>query len=108
MLSFHCCSFRHYFSKSRSRTGTDLLISWPFARFGQDGSRRRTPGGVFLYLLRNDDEVPMEQIRQIFAEENKTREKFKRVVRARRRQAHAHALKQSLQSTPTSFPHLPT
>jgi len=69
-----------------------------------DGSRRRTPGGVFLYLLRNDDEVPMEQIRQIFAEENKTREKFKRVVRARRRQAHAHALKQSLQNDLPALP----
>jgi len=58
-----------------------------------NGSRRRTPGGVFLHLLRNHDEIPMEKIRQVFSEEERAREKFKRVIRAKRRQENATNLK---------------
>ena len=72
----------------------------------QDGGRRRTPGGVFLYLLRNHDDIPMEKIREVFAEETKNREKVKRTVRAKRRQAQADSLKRSVASKYSFF--LPT
>ena len=38
----------------------------------------------------------MEKIRQVFSEEEKTREKFKRVIRAKRRQENATKLKEVL------------
>ncbi|XP_063978112.1 phosphorylated adapter RNA export protein [Diachasmimorpha longicaudata] len=31
-----------------------------------NGSRRRTPGGVYLHLVKTDDYIPQENIRQIF------------------------------------------
>jgi len=70
-----------------------------------NGSRRRTPGGVFLHLLRNHDEIPMEKIREVFSEEEKAREKFKRVLRAKRRQENATNLKKVLLP---DVPDLPT
>lgn len=62
----------------------------------QDGSRRRTPGGVFFYLLRNHEEIPMEKIREVFSEEAKAKEKHKRYLRAIRRNQQAERLKQSI------------
>lgn len=35
--------------------------------FLQDGSRRRTTGGVFFHILREDDEITADKKRQIFA-----------------------------------------
>lgn len=32
----------------------------------QNGSRRRTPGGVYIYLLKNNDHIPMNKINEIF------------------------------------------
>lgn len=72
-----------------------------------DGSRRRTPGGVFLYLLRNHEEIPMEKIREVFSQETKAKEQHKRTIRAKRRQAQAEKLKLSLSSANT-LPELPT
>ncbi|XP_046633017.1 phosphorylated adapter RNA export protein-like [Daphnia pulicaria] len=72
-----------------------------------DGSRRRTPGGVFLYLLRNHEEIPMEKIREIFSEETKAKEQHKRTLRAKRRQTQADKLKKSLPA-PNTLPELPT
>ncbi len=36
----------------------------------QDNKRRRTPGGVFLQLLKFDSPATKEQIKEIFEEEN--------------------------------------
>ncbi|XP_011303365.1 phosphorylated adapter RNA export protein [Fopius arisanus] len=36
-----------------------------------NGSRRRTPGGVYLYLVKNDDHIPQEKIRQVFLVDKK-------------------------------------
>ena len=48
----------------------------------------------------------MEKIREVFAEETKNREKVKRTVRAKRRQAQADSLKRSVASKYSFF--LPT
>lgn len=31
-----------------------------------NGSRRRTPGGVYFWLVKNDKHIPQEKIREIF------------------------------------------
>ncbi|XP_008550190.1 phosphorylated adapter RNA export protein [Microplitis demolitor] len=36
-----------------------------------NGSRRRTPGGVYFYLVKNDEHIPQEQIREIFSLDKK-------------------------------------
>lgn len=79
--------------------GCHLNKTWNFIALiydRQDGSRRRTPGGVFLFLLRNHDVIPMEKIREVFSEEAKAKEKQKKTLRAKRRQGQAEKLKQSL------------
>ena len=44
--------------------------NFPFLLGGfQDGSRRRTPGGVFLFLLRNDRHIRKDEVNLIFKDE---------------------------------------
>ncbi|XP_022105866.1 phosphorylated adapter RNA export protein-like [Acanthaster planci] len=52
-----------------------------------NGSRRRSPGGVFLQLMKTDPQVTQQQIHEIFAEERKkdSEEKHKRQRKKRRR-----------------------
>ncbi|KAF7992339.1 hypothetical protein HCN44_001664 [Aphidius gifuensis] len=53
-----------------------------------NGSRRRTPGGVYLYLVKNDDHVPQEKIREIFcADRKETTEKRKAEATNKRQKA---------------------
>lgn len=73
-----------------------------------NGSRRRTPGGVFFYLLRNHEEIPMEKIKEVFAEEEKARNIHRLQVRAKRRQEQAEKLKKSVQKSRDALPPLPT
>ena len=49
----------------------------------QNGSRRRTPGGVYLMLLKNDTEVTKEQMDEIFEEENRWSMEMKKRKKAR-------------------------
>lgn len=53
-----------------------------------NGSRRRTAGGVYLYLVKHDDHLPQEQIREIFYVDKKENaiQKKKQDASERRRQ----------------------
>ena len=59
----------------------------------QDGSRRRTSGGVYLFLVKNDTSISKEDQNEIFKD---SREEFLRqnkLKKAQKRQAHRERLK---------------
>ncbi|XP_041105679.1 phosphorylated adapter RNA export protein-like [Polyodon spathula] len=51
-----------------------------------DGSRRRTPGGVYLNLLKNTPSITNKKIREIFLDENRKDYTSKKAAKKRRRQ----------------------
>ncbi|MBN3280531.1 PHAX protein, partial [Polyodon spathula] len=51
-----------------------------------DGSRRRTPGGVYLNLLKNTPSITSKKIREIFLDENRKDYTSKKAAKKRRRQ----------------------
>ncbi|XP_029318145.1 phosphorylated adapter RNA export protein [Cottoperca gobio] len=61
-----------------------------------DGSRRRTPGGVYLYLLKNTPSISKGQIRKIFFEEHQKDCKSKKAAQKRRRHMVAKKMKQAI------------
>lgn len=75
----------------------DIVVQWNNSF--QNGTRRRTPGGVYFFLLKRDGDVSQEMINQIFTEDRKeTQRKIKR-ARAKSRQTVMEQLKQSLTGT---------
>ncbi|XP_033750435.1 LOW QUALITY PROTEIN: phosphorylated adapter RNA export protein-like [Pecten maximus] len=51
-----------------------------------DGARRRTPGGVYLQLLKNSKDITKEQTKEIFAEEElKYKREQRKIKRAKRK-----------------------
>lgn len=64
--------------------------------YTMDGSRRRTPGGVYLNLLKNTPSVSKSQIRKIFLEEHNKESKSKKAAQKRRRQVVAKKMKQAI------------
>uniref|UniRef100_A0A1A8KME8 Phosphorylated adapter RNA export protein n=1 Tax=Nothobranchius kuhntae TaxID=321403 RepID=A0A1A8KME8_NOTKU len=64
--------------------------------YTMDGSRRRTPGGVFLNLLKNTPSVSKSQIRKIFFEEHQKDYKSKKAAQKRRRHELAKKMKQAI------------
>lgn len=61
-----------------------------------DGSRRRTPGGVYLNLLKNTPSITKAQIRQVFFEEHHKEYKSKKAAQKRRRHMVAKKMKQAI------------
>lgn len=61
-----------------------------------DGSRRRTPGGVYLNLLKNTPSVSKSQLKKIFLEENRQEQKSKKAAQKRRRHLVAKKMKQAI------------
>ncbi|XP_076140479.1 phosphorylated adapter RNA export protein [Alosa pseudoharengus] len=61
-----------------------------------DGSRRRTPGGVYLNLLKNTPSITHEQVKEIFQEENQRECQSKKAAKKRRRHIVAKKMKQAL------------
>ncbi|KAJ3612332.1 hypothetical protein NHX12_020608 [Muraenolepis orangiensis] len=61
-----------------------------------DGSRRRTPGGVFLHLMKSCPGVSKAQLRQVFAEEDQEHRRNKKDSQKRRRHLVAKKMKQAL------------
>ncbi|KAM9330927.1 phosphorylated adapter RNA export protein [Gastrophryne carolinensis] len=53
--------------------------------FIMNGSRRRTPGGVYLNLLKNTPSITSDQIKDIFALENQREYESKKAAKKRRR-----------------------
>lgn len=64
--------------------------------YTMDGSRRRTPGGVYLNLLKNTPSITKAQIRQIFFEEQQKDCKSKKAAQKRRRHVVAKKMKQAI------------
>ncbi|XP_068620371.1 phosphorylated adapter RNA export protein [Battus philenor] len=62
----------------------------------RNGTRRRTPGGVYFFLLKHDDEISQSMINQIFNEDRKETARKIKKSRARSRQKVMEQLKQSL------------
>ncbi|XP_077566080.1 phosphorylated adapter RNA export protein [Stigmatopora nigra] len=61
-----------------------------------DGSRRRTPGGVYLNLLKGSSGATRAQIREIFSEETQQEQKNKKAAQKRRRHLVAKKMKQAI------------
>ncbi|CAN9508075.1 unnamed protein product [Ophioblennius macclurei] len=64
--------------------------------YTMDGSRRRTPGGVYLNLLKNTPSITKEQIKKIFFEEQQRDTKSKKAAQKRRRHVVAKKMKQAI------------
>ncbi|XP_034942505.1 phosphorylated adapter RNA export protein [Chelonus insularis] len=63
-----------------------------------NGSRRRTPGGVYLYLVKNDDYIPQEKIREIFAVDKKENAEQKKKAGAAKIREKANQLMKNLEN----------
>ncbi|KAM4614806.1 phosphorylated adapter RNA export protein [Polymixia lowei] len=61
-----------------------------------DGSRRRTPGGVYLNLLKNTPSITRAQAREIFFDETHKEYKSKKAAQKRRRHVVAKKMKQAI------------
>lgn len=64
----------------------------------QDGSRRRTPGGVFIQLLKTDPNITKDQLDQIFEEELKFGKQEKKKKKKKRKGNFGKAKKQERES----------
>ncbi|XP_045777165.1 phosphorylated adapter RNA export protein [Maniola jurtina] len=61
-----------------------------------NGTRRRTPGGIFFFLLKRDDEVSQVMINDIFNEDRRENARKIKKTRTKNRQKVMEQLKQSL------------
>ncbi|KAF4107855.1 phosphorylated adapter RNA export protein isoform X2 [Onychostoma macrolepis] len=61
-----------------------------------DGTRRRTPGGVYLNLLKNTPSISDGQVKEIFHEENQKEYNNKKAAKKRRKQIVAKKMKQAI------------
>ncbi|XP_028911974.1 phosphorylated adapter RNA export protein-like isoform X1 [Ornithorhynchus anatinus] len=64
--------------------------------FIMNGSRRRTPGGVYLNLLKNTPSITEEQIKEIFYIENQKEYENKKAAKKRRLQVLGKKMKQAI------------
>ncbi|XP_026183265.1 phosphorylated adapter RNA export protein [Mastacembelus armatus] len=64
--------------------------------YTMDGSRRRTPGGVYLHMLKNTPSITKAQIREIFLEEQQKENQSKKAAQKRRRHMVAKKMKQAI------------
>ncbi|XP_013193540.1 phosphorylated adapter RNA export protein [Amyelois transitella] len=61
-----------------------------------NGTRRRTPGGVYFFLLKRDVDISQEMVNQIFNEDRRETARRIKKARAKSRQKVMEQLKQSL------------
>ncbi|XP_041833656.1 phosphorylated adapter RNA export protein [Melanotaenia boesemani] len=64
--------------------------------YTMDGSRRRTPGGVYLNLIKNTPSITKTQIKKIFFEEQLKENKSRKAAQKRRRHMVAKKMKQAI------------
>lgn len=64
--------------------------------FTLDGSRRRTPGGVYLNLLKNTPSITKAQVRKIFLDEQQKEYKSKKAAQKRKRHLLAKKMKEAI------------
>lgn len=62
-----------------------------------NGMRRRTPGGVFLFLLKNCDEISQKEKKDIFQEEQRKTIKSRKLSQTMKRDRKVEELKRTLQ-----------
>lgn len=62
----------------------------------QNGKRRRTPGGVFLFLLKNSADLSAEHRKSIFTEESRKQNREQKLAQAQKRDRKVEQLKQTL------------
>ncbi|KAG7203191.1 hypothetical protein KM043_010298 [Ampulex compressa] len=65
-----------------------------------NGSRRRTAGGVYLWLVKNDEHIPQEKIREIFCNDKKEHADQRRKADANARRQKTQELMRSLENGP--------
>lgn len=58
--------------------------------------RRRTPGGVFLFLLKNNNEISQSDKKTIFFDERKIIAKERKKIKSKNRDKKVEELKKSL------------
>lgn len=63
-----------------------------------NGMRRRTPGGVFLFLLKNCDDISKKQKKDIFIEETRKTVKGRKVAQTTKRDQEVEELKKTLKN----------
>lgn len=63
-----------------------------------NGMRRRTPGGVFLFLLKNCDDISKKQKKDIFLEETRKTVKSRKMSQALQRDLEVEELKKTLKN----------
>lgn len=63
-----------------------------------NGMRRRTPGGVFLFLLKNCDDINKKQKKDIFLEETRKTIKGRKLTQATKRDQEVEELKKTLKN----------
>ncbi|XP_071997647.1 phosphorylated adapter RNA export protein [Engystomops pustulosus] len=64
--------------------------------FVMNGTRRRTPGGVYLNLLKNTPSITSAQIKEIFYEENQKEYESKKAAKKRRRHIVGKKMKEAI------------
>ncbi|KAK2574978.1 hypothetical protein KPH14_008741 [Odynerus spinipes] len=63
-----------------------------------NGSRRRTAGGVYLWLVKNDEHIPQEKIREIFYIDKKEHVEQKKKIQADEKRKKTQELMRSLEN----------
>ncbi|XP_061119394.1 phosphorylated adapter RNA export protein isoform X2 [Conger conger] len=64
--------------------------------FTMDGSRRRTPGGVYLNLLKNTPSISGKQVKKIFYDETQRETSSRKAAKKRRRHEICRKMKQAI------------
>jgi phosphorylated adapter RNA export protein len=64
--------------------------------FMQNNSRRRTPGGVFLLLVKQDNDIQQDKLNLIFTDDRKKISMMKKRKLPHSRKARAEELRKSL------------
>ncbi|XP_030386444.1 phosphorylated adapter RNA export protein [Scaptodrosophila lebanonensis] len=70
------------------------------------GQRRRTPGGVFFFLLKHNDSITPEQQKSIFAEDRQSVNKSRKQIETLMRDRKVEELKKCLSKQSTEMPSL--
>lgn len=63
-----------------------------------NGSRRRTAGGVYLYLVKNNDHIPQPKIREIFYQDKRDNTDRKKMLETTHRKQKTEELMKLLES----------
>ncbi|ALC40541.1 Phax [Drosophila busckii] len=72
----------------------------------KNGRRRRTPGGVFLFLLKHNDNITPEQQKSIFSEDRHNETKSRKQIETLIRDRKVEELKKCLNEQSTELPTL--